>query len=137
VANPLKVKGELKMLVLFDHQNQAHSFSDYRCLYRYLDRLERDRQSKNGLEAAPEWIFCRHSARRVNNWHAYVAERPRTSEAERELDVIEIIQDVLQPTRFVTVTPQVSVDNLQKDWCRAYCKSRRYPLIETLNPRKM
>jgi hypothetical protein len=43
----------------------------------------------------------------------------------------------LQPTRFVTVTPQVSVDNLQKDWCRAYCKSRRYPLIETVNPRKM
>ena len=125
------------MLVLFDRENQAYSFSDYRRLYSHIERLKRDRHAKNGLEAMPDWIFCRHSARRVNNWYAYVAERPRTSETERELGLIEIIQDALQPPRFVPVTPKVSVDNLQRDWRRAYCRSRSYPLIETLNPRKM
>ena len=125
------------MLVLFDHQNQGYSFSDYRCLYSHIERLERDRHAKKGLEAMPDWIFCRHSACRVNNWYAYVAAHPRTSEAERELDVIEIIQDALQPVRFVPVTPKVSVDNIQREWCRAYCKSRGYTVIETLNPRKM
>ncbi len=88
----------------------------------------------DGEEANWRFVYYKHAELRT----AYSCmKEPPLKETEKEafdqgLDLIEICQgDPGRPLQ-IPVTADVNIQQLQQNWCEAYCKAYRYSITETL-----
>jgi len=52
----------------------------------------------------------------------------------QEPDILEIIKGNSRKAVFIPITPDIDVDALRQEWCKAYCKSHNYSLFDVSSP---
>lgn len=139
------------MLILFDlPKDKIHAFNSYHTLFNHIHSLERTKEKR-------KWFFARHSCERVISFYQYIREQKSFVEPEsfeeslkqalkqtnkktieregsEKGDILEIVNGNVKKPNFIPITLGVDVEDLQKQWCRNYCKNHGYVLFEVSKP---
>jgi hypothetical protein len=129
----------LNMLILLNEQkNNLHIFQEYSGLRNFIEAHEKDRNAKKGEWKPQPWIFARHSYRRMMTYqgiysNAMVYRIRAANRNENSWDVLEIVSGNPDSPAFIPLAHNVDIEPLQQNWCKKYCSSHGYTLIEVDN----
>jgi hypothetical protein len=124
------------MIVMINERNGHKTrFKNYRRLYSHIDSQQRTKIYHRPHQLIDDWLFACHSYRRVMAFHEFVSiqkknARKTTSGKFPKFDVLEMSYDRSTKPTMVSITSDLDVESLLEDWCRRYCGSHGYKLVE-------
>jgi hypothetical protein len=127
------------MLILLNEQkNNLHVFYEYKTLRNFIETHEKDHHAKKGKQKARSWIFSRHSYRRMMTYQGIFSNplaysSSAVSRDENGWDVLEIVSGNPDNPAFIALAHKVDIEPLLQNWCKKYCVSHGYTLIEVAN----
>jgi hypothetical protein len=123
------------MITIINEQSGYQlKLDSYKKLYYHIAHQQRSKRHDEP-QLLDEWIFTCHSHRRIMAFYEFVTIQRMKAEQEQirripRFDVLEICCDPsLKPIIFA-ITPDLDIESHLKDWCRLYCQSHGYKLVE-------
>lgn len=126
--------GEHIMITIINERNGFKTtFKSYEKLYNHIINNQYTAVNEKFKYPFDEWVFTCHSYRRIMAIYDFV-QRQRRKDAEgmkkERLNVLEISQERSQMPVLLPITPDLSIESHMEEWCRRYCQSKGYKLIE-------
>ena len=122
------------MLVTINERNGHKTrFKNYRRLYYHICSRQRAKRFGKSLQDLNEWVFMHHSYRRIMALYKFVKSMRQANDSgrkEENFDVLEMSYDKSTKPIIIPITPDLDIEPHLEDWCRKYCKSHGFKLIE-------
>lgn len=108
--------------------------NSYKKLYYHIAHQQRSKRYKEP-QLLDEWVFTCHSYRRVMAFYEFITVHKMKAEQEPRgkipsFDILEICCDPSFEPIILAITPDLDIESHLKDWCRIYCQSHGYKLVE-------
>ena len=126
------LKGFKAMIEIFNSKGEKlGAFRNYKQLFWSITKIERLKLLKGKYQyGQSNWCFLRRPYEKLSMVYYHMIEKHPTpierQAYERQLDMIDIYQGNYDSYTQLLVTPDLDVDLLRKNWCRAYCKAQGY-----------
>ena len=124
------------MITMINEKNGYETqFKNYKRLYSKLNSHQWTKRFSKPQNLIEDWFFACHSYRRVMALYAFIANQRREYRANPEkkkqkFDVLEISYGRYMEPIIMSITPELNVESLLEEWCKTYCKSHGYKLVE-------
>lgn len=126
----------MTMITIISERNgHKTKFKDYKKLYNHITHHQRIKRHDSYLQAIDDWFLARHSYRRVMAFHDFVCTqkgkaKENTGLENSKFDVLEMSYGKSMQPVIIPITPDTDIESHLKDWCKKYCKSHGFKLIE-------
>lgn len=127
------------MITIINERNgHKTKFKNYRKLYNHIEHNQRvKRYNNNSQQPIDDWFFDRHSYRRAMAFYDFVCtqeeaakETPESGWENPKFDVLEMSYDKSVKPVIIPITPDTDIKPHLEDWCRKYCQSHGFKLVE-------
>lgn len=110
-------------------------FKNYDELFKHINTQESSKLSESSsCFPGNIWSFVLFTNKRLSYIYYKTLEKSFSAIGrqayEQELDLIEISRGDFQNPLQIPVTPDVNIQELQKNWCQDYCDNQGYVLVE-------
>ena len=106
-------------------------FKNYQKLYSHINSHQQGKRFNTPNQLIDDWFFARHSHRRVMAFYEFASIQKRNSGGKiPKLDVLEMSYDCSTNPVIMPITSCLDIESLIEDWCRRYCESNGYKLVE-------
>ena len=121
------------MITIINERNgKKTNFKNYKKLYSHIEHHQRSKKHNKPID---DWVFARHSYYRAMAFYDFICmqkekakENPRW-ESQR-FDVLEMSYDKSVKPAIIPIMPNADVDPHLEDWCKRYCQSHGFRLVE-------
>ena len=126
------LKGFKAVIEIFNSKGEKlGAFRNYKQLFWSIKKIEGLKLLKGKYQyGQSNWLFQYRPYEKLSMvYHHMIEKHPTPIERqayERQLDMIDIYQGNYDSYTQLLVTPDLDVDRLKKNWCRAYCKAQGY-----------
>ena len=123
------------MITMINERNgHKTTFKNYQKLYSHIDSHQRVKRYHMPNQLIDDWFFACHSYRRVMAFYEFVSILKRNAGGKLpRFDVAEMSHDRSMKPVMVSITPNLNTESFQEDWCRRWCGSHGYKLVEVQN----
>jgi hypothetical protein len=120
------------MITIINERNGNKTrFKNYQKLYSCLDSRQRAKRYHRPNQLIDDWFFACHSYRRVMAFYEFVSVLKRNSGGKLpRFDVLEMSHDRSMKPVMIPITPNLNTESFLEDWCRRWCDSHGYKLVE-------
>ncbi len=126
------------MITIINERNGHKTrFKNYQSLYSHMDSRQRAKRFNTNRPHQPidDWFFDFHSYRRVMAFYEFVSVQKINAEKITggklsTFDLLEISHERSKKPIMVSITPDLDIESLLEGWCRRYCDSHGYKLVE-------
>ena len=120
------------MIEIFNSKaEKLGAFKNYRQLFWSINKIERLKLLKGKYQyGQSNWCFLYRPYEKLSMVYHHMISKPPTpiekQAHEKQLAIIDIYQGSYDSYTQILVTPELDIDRLRKNWCRAYCKAQGY-----------
>jgi hypothetical protein len=116
------------MIVMINERNgHKTKFKSYKKLYDHIAHSQRCKRRNKPIEG---WVFSRHSYGRAMDFYNFVCTQKEKAKENTRFDVLEMSYDKSVRPVMIPIMPNADIEPHLEDWCRKYCKSHGFKLIE-------
>lgn len=126
------------MIHLFFDMQKVRQCGGFEELLEYFNGFENSKiVDYNSYYGQEKWNFIYHRYKKPSNLYEHRKNEDfMVSEGEffeAEFDLIEMYTGDSERTYQISVTPDVDVIELMREWCLAYCEAHGYRVLELIN----
>lgn len=118
------------MITMINERNgHQTTFKNYQKLYSHINSHQWTKRYNNPHRLIDDWFFACHSRHRVMALYEFCTLQSKPL----KFDILEMSYDRSSHPVILPLTPALNVERLREDWCRRYCKSHGYKLVDVQN----
>ena len=122
------------MITIINKRNgKKVNFKNYKKLYDYIAHRQRCKMRNKPID---DWFVARHSYRRAKAFHDFVGMQEVAKKfpkwKNKSFDVLEISEECSREPIIMAITSETNIDPYLEAWCRRYCQSNGFKLVEVL-----
>lgn len=124
------------MITMINERNGYKTrFKNYQKLYSHVDNYQWVKRYNRQHHLIDDWFFACHSYSRVMAFYEFIFNQKRKSqenpgEITQKVDILEMSYDRSIKPVIIPITSDLDVQSLLEDWCKRYCESNGYKLVE-------
>ena len=124
------------MIGIFNtHTKEMKLFEKVEGLFKYITALENEKMLEDHKHfGKTEWSFIIFSRKDVHELYHNSKKDDLTEELkqayQQELELLEVCHGDCQTPAQLPLTPDIDLEELKMDWCRAYCITHQFYLAE-------
>ena len=118
-------------MIMITNERNGHKtkFKNYQRLHSHLESYQRTKIYNRPNQLIDEWVFACHSRRRFMAFYEFASMQRKPL----RFDVLEMSYENSNQPVILPITPALDIETLREDWCRRYCESHGYELIDVHN----
>ncbi len=118
------------MITIINERNgHKTKFKNYQRLYSHLDSHQWTKRYNRPNHLIDDWFFACHSRHRVMAFYEFASMQSKPL----RFDVLEMSYENSNQPVILPITPALDIETLREDWCRRYCESHVYKLVDVHN----
>jgi hypothetical protein len=120
------------MITMINERNGHKTrLKNYKKLFDHISHNQRTKRYNKSHQPIDDWFLSTHSYRRVMAFYEFVSLQKRNSGGKiPKNDVLEMSYNCSTNPVIMPITSCLDIELLMEDWCRRYCESNGYTLVE-------
>lgn len=121
------------MIMLINERNgHKTKFKSYKKLYDHIAHGQRCKRRNKSIDS---WVFASHSYCRAMAFYDFVCTQKEKAKKnsgweKTRFDILEVSYNKSVKPVMVPITPNTDIQSYLEDWCKKYCQSHGFKLVE-------
>ena len=118
------------MITMINERNGHKTmFKNYQKLYSHINSHKWTKRYNMSHHLIDDWFFACHSRHRVMAFYEFCSIQRKPL----KFDILEMSHERSNQPVILPITSALDIETLREDWCRRYCESHGYKLIDVHN----